>query len=210
MLQITKVWGKNNIFRGTRFFYHNNKTFPGHATKFGEQKDICRDSPWMPLCSNGPATSYYIFEFATPKILLRDNLSKFWTKLLFFICAWNVPRFVVVPHFKTFFVALERSVLLSMKQNVQNRLILGFAALTFLQWYWFRWMVSGRIICTDILPPTPTNWVSTIGVRGEGSGGTAALLSWKFSGQTMFSGQAQVSQKSWMIKNISIRWKIPR
>jgi len=30
----------------------------------------------------------------------------------------------------------------------------------------------------------------------------------KYSGQTLFSGQAQVAQKSWKIKNISIQWKI--
>jgi len=30
------------------------------------------------------------------------------------------------------------------------------------------------------------------------------------SDQTLFSGQAQVAQKSWMIKNISIQLKISR
>jgi len=38
--------------------------------------------------------------------------------------------------------------------------------------------------------------VATIGVRGGGSWGAAAPLSLKFSGQTLFSGQAQVAQKS--------------
>ena len=33
---------------------------------------------------------------------------------------------------------------------------------------------------------------------------------WKFSGQTLFSGQPQVAQKSWTIKYISVQWKIPR
>jgi len=36
----------------------------------------------------------------------------------------------------------------------------------------------------------------------------AAHPTWKISGQALFSGQAQVAQKSWMIKNISIQWKI--
>jgi len=40
--------------------------------------------------------------------------------------------------------------------------------------------------------------------------GTVELLpplAWKFSGQTMFWGQAEVVQKSWIIKNIySIQW----
>jgi len=31
---------------------------------------------------------------------------------------------------------------------------------------------------------------------------------WNISGQTLFSGQAQVAKKSWMIKNISMQWKI--
>jgi len=30
------------------------------------------------------------------------------------------------------------------------------------------------------------------------------------SEQTMFSGQAQVAEKTWVIKNISIQWKISR
>ena len=30
---------------------------------------------------------------------------------------------------------------------------------------------------------------------------------WKISRQILFLGQAQVAQKSWMIKNISIQWK---
>jgi len=29
-----------------------------------------------------------------------------------------------------------------------------------------------------------------------------------FHGNSVFPGQAQVSQKSWMVKNISIQWKI--
>jgi len=33
-------------------------------------------------------------------------------------------------------------------------------------------------------------------------------MQWKISGQTLFSGQAQVAQKSWKIKNLSIQWKI--
>ena len=41
---------------------------------------------------------------------------------------------------------------------------------------------------------------------------TAAIfkfsIQWKFSGQLCFSGQAQVAQRSWMIKNMySIQWK---
>jgi len=36
-----------------------------------------------------------------------------------------------------------------------------------------------------------------IDVRGGGIRGTSSL-SWKFSGQTLLSGQAQVAQKSWM------------
>ena len=39
--------------------------------------------------------------------------------------------------------------------------------------------------------------------------GAPSPRAWKFSGQTQFSGQAQVAQKSWMIKYISIQWKIP-
>jgi len=45
--------------------------------------------------------------------------------------------------------------------------------------------------------------------RGVG-GGRPPPQSWKCSGQTLFSGQAQVAQKSWMVKNISIQWKISR
>jgi len=45
-----------------------------------------------------------------------------------------------------------------------------------------------------------------IGVRGGGAGDHRA---WKISGQTLFSGQAQVAQKSWIIKYISVQWKIP-
>ena len=49
-----------------------------------------------------------------------------------------------------------------------------------------------------------------IGVRGGGSGGRLPTpRAWKFSGQTLFSGQAQFAQKSRMIKDISIQWKIP-
>jgi len=36
----------------------------------------------------------------------------------------------------------------------------------------------------------------TIRVRGGGTGGAAATPTCKFSGQTLFSGQAQVAQKS--------------
>jgi len=42
----------------------------------------------------------------------------------------------------------------------------------------------------------------------RGVGGRPPSLLWNISGQTLFSGQAQVDQKSWMIKNISIQWKI--
>jgi len=69
----------------------------------------------------------------------------------------------------------------------------------------------------------------TIGVRdgGLGNGRSPVLKNFRASaccskilndkkyifntvnlGQTLFSGQAQVAQKSWMIKNISIQWKI--
>ena len=49
-----------------------------------------------------------------------------------------------------------------------------------------------------------------IGVRGGGSRGEAAPRVWKFLGKTLFSGQAQVAQKSSMIKiTYSIQWKIP-
>jgi len=34
-------------------------------------------------------------------------------------------------------------------------------------------------------------------------------IQWKTSGQTLFSGEALVAQKSWMIKYTSIQWKIP-
>ena len=40
----------------------------------------------------------------------------------------------------------------------------------------------------------------------RGSGGAAARPAWNISGQTMFSGQAQPAEKSWMMKNISIQW----
>jgi len=43
----------------------------------------------------------------------------------------------------------------------------------------------------------------------RGVGGADDPRAWKNSGQTLFSGQAQVAQKSWVIKNISIQWKIP-
>jgi len=39
-----------------------------------------------------------------------------------------------------------------------------------------------------------------IGVRGGGAVGAAAPTAWKISGQALFSGQAQVAQKSWMTK----------
>ena len=42
----------------------------------------------------------------------------------------------------------------------------------------------------------------TIGVRGGGSGVAAASRAWNISGQTLSSGQAVVTQKSWMIKKI--------
>ena len=42
--------------------------------------------------------------------------------------------------------------------------------------------------------------------EGVGEGGRPPGL--KNSGQTLFSGQAQLAQKSWMIKNISIQGKI--
>ena len=48
-----------------------------------------------------------------------------------------------------------------------------------------------------------------IGVRGGGSGAAAAPPGLKISGQTLFSGQPQVSQKPWIIKYISVQWKIP-
>jgi len=41
----------------------------------------------------------------------------------------------------------------------------------------------------------------------RGVGGRPPPRAWKISGQTLFSGQAQVAQKSWMIKNVySIQW----
>ena len=78
------------------------------------------------------------------------------------------------------------------------------------------------------------SYVLAIGVRGGGSGGSrppvlkifrensvfrASASCSKFlndkkyifnrenSGQTLFSGQTQVAQKSWMIKNVSTQWK---
>jgi len=45
-----------------------------------------------------------------------------------------------------------------------------------------------------------------IGVQGEGRGSCRAPT-WKISKANSVSGQAQVAQKSWMIKNISIQWK---
>jgi len=45
-------------------------------------------------------------------------------------------------------------------------------------------------------------WPMAIGVRGGGSGGRPPPQAWKISGLTLFSGQALVAQKSWMIKNI--------
>ena len=49
----------------------------------------------------------------------------------------------------------------------------------------------------------------TIGVRGGCRGGRLPPPpSWKISEQTLFSGQAQVAQKYWMVKNISIQWTI--
>ena len=41
-----------------------------------------------------------------------------------------------------------------------------------------------------------------------GAGRAAAPPGLKKSGQTLFSGQAQVAQISWKIKNISLQWKI--
>ena len=43
--------------------------------------------------------------------------------------------------------------------------------------------------------------------RVIGEGGRP--LAWKISGQTLFSGQAQVAQKSRMVQNISVQRKIP-
>ena len=48
---------------------------------------------------------------------------------------------------------------------------------------------------------------ATSGVREGGAGVRPPGL--KNSGQTLFSEQAQVSQKSWKIKNFSMQWKIP-
>ena len=45
--------------------------------------------------------------------------------------------------------------------------------------------------------------VMAIGVRGGGSGGRPPPRAWNIS------GQAQVAQKSWIIKYISVQWKIP-
>ena len=42
----------------------------------------------------------------------------------------------------------------------------------------------------------------------RGVGGETTLPAWKFSEQTLFSGQGQLAQKSWMMTNISIQWKI--
>jgi len=45
----------------------------------------------------------------------------------------------------------------------------------------------------------------SIGVRVGGA--AAAPRAWKFSGQTLFSGQAQLAQKSWIIRNTySVQW----
>jgi len=44
-------------------------------------------------------------------------------------------------------------------------------------------------------------------VAYEAGSGGAAATGLKNSGQTLFSGQAQLAQKSWKIKNISIQWK---
>ena len=48
------------------------------------------------------------------------------------------------------------------------------------------------------------------GVQGGGAGEGRPTPYLKISGQTLFSGQAQVAQKSRKIKNISIQWKISR
>ena len=45
--------------------------------------------------------------------------------------------------------------------------------------------------------------------RRGAEGAAAPPRAWKISGQTLFSGQPQVAQKPWIIKYISVQWKIP-
>jgi len=85
-------------------------------------------------------------------------------------------------------------------------------------WRWLRnneWQVVMRtwLLLRNIrhrAMTTPVSLVRTriIGVRGGGSGGVGSPPRlWKISGDTPFQGQAQVAQKSWMIKNTySVLW----
>ena len=54
----------------------------------------------------------------------------------------------------------------------------------------------------------PMSIILCIGVRSGWSGRAAGPLALKISGQTLFSGQAQVAQKSRMVQNISVPRKI--
>ena len=58
-----------------------------------------------------------------------------------------------------------------------------------------------------MLPVKPSNPRNQWRTR-RGGGGDGRLPGLKNLEQTLFSGQAQVAQKSWKIKNISIQWKI--
>jgi len=68
--------------------------------------------------------------------------------------------------------------------------------------------MCGKLPCAEVLHVRPQltsqacsipNLITSIGVRGGGSGaGRPPPRAWKISGQSLFSGQAQVAQKSWM------------
>jgi len=71
---------------------------------------------------------------------------------------------------------------------------------------WFKWTgynISAPLFWTILYI------VQTHKHRRTRRGKRPTPQAWKISGQTRFSGQAQVNQKSWLIKHISLQWKIP-
>ena len=73
-------------------------------------------------------------------------------------------------------------------------------------------LFNNKVLRSRSLRECPTKFpmsiVLYIGAPRRGGVEGRCPLTWKISGQTLFSGQTQVAQKSRMQQNISVQWKI--
>ena len=111
-------------------------------------------------------------------------------EIVFSFCVHGVTKNPVLRKFKHSFL----------KHCFINIQILQLASET-MTFYVVHPTVNHSIVCVTVC------YLFTVAYEaGGGEGGRLPGL--KNSGQTLFSGKAQVAQKFWKIKNISIQWKI--